>query len=95
VVCYTFTVSAKTVTVGKTSRITVTVKNKGKAVKGAKVVVRGAGIIKTGRTGANGKAVITIKAKKAGILTITVPQKAVCGSKRIGVVGAFEPPVTG
>jgi len=26
---------------------------------------------------------------------VTVPQKLVCGAKRIGVVGVFEPPVTG
>jgi hypothetical protein len=36
-----------------------------------------------------------VKPRKAGIVTITVPQKIVCGAKRIGVVGAFQPPVTG
>ena len=95
VVCDTFTVSSKTLTVGKKTTITVTVKNKGKAVKGAKVVVRGAGINKSARTGANGKARITVTPRKAGIVTVTVPQKLACGNKRIGVVGAFEPPVTG
>jgi uncharacterized repeat protein (TIGR01451 family) len=95
VVCYTFTVSTKTVTVGKTKRIVVTVRSRGKVVANAKVRITGAGVDKTVRTGKNGRAVITITAKKAGILKINVLQKAVCGSKRIGVVGAFEPPVTG
>ena len=95
VVCYTFTISTKSVTVGKTKRIAVRVTLRGKAVAGAKVRVTGAGINKTVRTGKNGRVLISIRAKKAGILKITVLQKAVCGSKRIGVVGAFEPPVTG
>jgi hypothetical protein len=32
---------------------------------------------------------------RPGIVVVSVPQKLVCGSKRIGVVGVFEPPVTG
>ena len=51
---------------------------------------------RSARTDANGKARDHGHAqRKAGIITVTVPQKIVCGSKRIGVVGAFEPPVTG
>jgi uncharacterized repeat protein (TIGR01451 family) len=95
VVCYTFTVSSKTLTVGKKGTLVVTVKNKGKPVRGAKVVVKGQGITKTARTGKDGKARITITPRKAGIITIRVPQTIVCGARRIGVVGAFEPPVTG
>jgi uncharacterized repeat protein (TIGR01451 family) len=95
VVCYTFTVSTKTVTVGKTKTIVVTVKSRGKAVANARVRISGAGITKIVRTNKNGRAVITVKPKRAGILKIAVLQKALCGSKRIGVVGAFEPPVTG
>jgi hypothetical protein len=38
---------------------------------------------------------IRITAGKAGILRISVASKASCTSKRVGVVGAFEPPVTG
>jgi len=94
-VCYTFTVSSKTLTVGKKSTVVVTVRDKGKPVRGAKVVVTGKGITKTGKTGRDGKARITITPKQAGILTIRVPQKIVCGARRIGVIGAFEPPVTG
>jgi uncharacterized repeat protein (TIGR01451 family) len=94
-VCSTLTVGPKSLRVGKRSTIAATVKNRGKAVKGAKVRVRGAGILKSGRTNARGKAHITVRPVRPGIVVVSVPQKLVCGSKRIGVVGVFEPPVTG
>jgi uncharacterized repeat protein (TIGR01451 family) len=94
-VCSTLTVGPKSLRVGKRSTIAATVKNRGKAVKGAKVRVRGAGIAKSGRTNAKGKARIMVRPARPGIVIVSVPQKLVCGSKRIGVVGVFEPPVTG
>ena len=94
-VCSTLTVGQKTLRVGKRSTITAMVKNRGKAVKRAKVVVRGPGIAKSARTNAKGKARITVRPARPGIVIVSVPQKLVCGSKRIGVVGVFEPPVTG
>jgi uncharacterized repeat protein (TIGR01451 family) len=94
-VCSTLTVGQKTLRVGKRSTITAVVKNRGKAVKRAKVVVRGPGIAKSARTNAKGKARITVRPARPGIVIVSVPQKLVCGSKRIGVVGVFEPPVTG
>jgi hypothetical protein len=81
--------------VGQARTLVVTVKARGKAVKGASVVVRGAGILKSARTNAQGRATIQVTPRRAGIVTVTVPQKIVCGARRIGVVGAFEPPVTG
>jgi uncharacterized repeat protein (TIGR01451 family) len=93
--CSTLTVGPKSLRVGKRSTIAATVKNRGKAVKGAKVRVRGAGIAKSARTNARGKARITVRPSRPGIVVVSVPQKLVCGSKRIGVVGVFEPPVTG
>jgi uncharacterized repeat protein (TIGR01451 family) len=94
-VCSTLTVGPKTLRVGKRSTIAATVKNRGKAVKGAKVLVRGAGIAKSARTNAKGKARITVRPTRPGIVVVSVPQKLACGSKRIGVVGVFQPPVTG
>jgi uncharacterized repeat protein (TIGR01451 family) len=94
-VCSTLTVGPKSLRVGKRSTIAVTVRNRGKAVKGAKVRVRGAGIAKGASTNARGKARITVRPSRPGIVVVSVPQKLVCGSKRIGVVGVFEPPVTG
>jgi uncharacterized repeat protein (TIGR01451 family) len=94
-VCSTLTVGPKTLRVGKRSTITATVRNRGKAVRGAKVVVRGAGIVKSSKTNARGKARIVVRPARPGIVIVSVRQKLVCGSKRIGVVGVFEPPVTG
>ena len=63
--------------------------------EGRKVVVKGAGILKSARTNARGFARIRVTPRRAGIVTITVPQKLTCGGKRIGVVGAFEHRFTG
>jgi uncharacterized repeat protein (TIGR01451 family) len=95
VVCDTVTAGPKSLSVGRRGTIVVRVTAAGKPVKGRKVVVKGAGILKTGRTNAKGIARIVVRPRRAGIVTITVPQKIECGAKRIGVVGAFQPPVTG
>jgi uncharacterized repeat protein (TIGR01451 family) len=94
-VCDSFTATPKSLTVGKKATIVVRVTAAGKPTKGRKVVAKGAGIAKTTRTNAKGVARIVVRPRKAGIVTITVPQKLACGAKRIGVVGAFQPPVTG
>jgi uncharacterized repeat protein (TIGR01451 family) len=94
-VCDSFTATPKSLTVGKRSTIVVRVTAGGKPAKGRKVIVKGAGISKSAKTNAKGVARIVVKPRRAGIVTITVPQKIVCGAKRIGVVGAFQPPVTG
>jgi uncharacterized repeat protein (TIGR01451 family) len=94
-VCDRFTATPKSLTVGRRSTIVVRVTAGGKPAKGRKVVVKGAGINKSARTNGKGVARIVVKPRKAGIVTITVPQKITCGTRRIGVVGAFQPPVTG
>jgi uncharacterized repeat protein (TIGR01451 family) len=94
-VCSTLTVGPKTLSVGKRSTIAAIVRNRGKAVKGAKVLVRGPGFAKSGRTNAGGVARITVTPLRPGITVVSVQQKLTCGTKRIGVVGVFEPPVTG
>ena len=95
VACYTFSVTPKMISAGKSKTVVVTVRLAGKPVRGAKVVVRGAGILKSGRTNAQGRALIRVTARKPGILRVSVVSKASCATKRVGVVGAFEPPVTG
>src|SRR5215211_1084968 len=95
VVCDSFTATPKSLTVGKRSTVVVRVTANGKPARGRKVIVKGAGISKSARTNAKGIARIVVKPRKAGIVTITVPQRIVCGARRIGVVGAFQPPVTG
>ena len=95
VVCDSFTATPKALSVGKRSTIVVRVTAGGKPAKGRRVIIKGAGISKSARTNARGVARIVVKPRKAGIVTITVPQRIACGTKRIGVVGAFQPPVTG
>ena len=67
----------------------------GKAVKGARVVVSGPGIKKTGRTNARGFVTFVVKPTKPGIIRVEIKGAKACNTQRIGVVGVFEPPVTG
>ena len=94
-VCDSFTATPKSLTVGRRSTIVVRVTAGGKPAKGRRVVVKGAGINKSARTNGKGVARIAVKPRRAGIVTITVPQRIACGTRRIGVVGAFQPPLTG
>ncbi len=81
---------------GKPDKV-VAVVTRGKAhVHGAKVVVKGAGVNRSGRTNTKGKVVIAINPTRAGLVSISTPESQhSCGSRRIGVVGVFLPPVTG
>jgi len=82
---------------GKPDKVSVKVTAGSKRMKGVKVVVSGAGVRKSASSNAKGVAVLRINPRKAGIITITAlePNQKVCGTKRIGVVGVFLPPVTG
>jgi hypothetical protein len=62
------------------------------AVRGAVVVFSGPGVRDTGRTGTNGTASTTLTPRTAGVLNIGVKS---CGVKRIGIVAATSPSVTG
>jgi hypothetical protein len=81
---------------GKKDRVVATVRSSKKPMKGVKVVIRGNGVAKSGRTNGQGVAVIVINPKKPGVITITAVDKGdPCGARRIGVVGVFLPPLTG
>ena len=64
-------------------------------VKGAKVRFQGAGMSKAVRTNAKGLARIKVKTTRAGIIQVRIVSAKACNTARIGVVGVFEPPVTG
>jgi uncharacterized repeat protein (TIGR01451 family) len=64
-------------------------------VKGVKVRFTGAGVNKAARTNTKGVARITVKTNKAGIIRVHIVNKKACNTARIGVVGVFQPPVTG
>jgi len=96
--CLALTVSPRMIKAdGKPDRVTVRVTAGKKRMKGVKVTLRGVSIDRTGTSSARGVVVLRINPRKAGIITITAREanKKVCGSKRIGVVGVFLPPVAG
>ena len=94
-VCSTLTVSPKTVTAGKAGKLTLTVKAGGKAVAGARVQIKGAGVNRVVRTGRNGLVATSITGPNAGIVVVSITNKKGCNTARVGVIGVFEPPVTG
>ena len=66
-----------------------------KAVVGAKVHVIGAKVKVTGKTDAKGVASIPVRPSQAGIIQVRITNKKACNTQRVGVVGVFQPPVTG
>jgi uncharacterized repeat protein (TIGR01451 family) len=94
-VCYALTVTPRSLTVGKHTIMRVRVREAGKPVKGVRVVVSGRRVNMQVRTNANGIARFVITARTPGILQIRVPSHSTCTRQRMGVLGAFTPPVTG
>jgi uncharacterized repeat protein (TIGR01451 family) len=92
VVCDRFTARPGTLRVGKRSTVVVRVTSAGKPAKGRRVVVRGAGVTKSGRTNARGVARIVVTARRPGIVRVTVPQKLRCGARQLVVLGAIKTP---
>jgi uncharacterized repeat protein (TIGR01451 family) len=94
--CYAVAVSPHSLIAGKRSMLTLSVHEKGKPAKGAKVLVAGAGVRKvSGPTNSQGIVHMSIKPAKPGILTFRPLAHKSCAAPRIGVIGAFKPPVTG
>jgi uncharacterized repeat protein (TIGR01451 family) len=96
-VCLTLTVTPKMIKAdGKKDRVVARVRAASKPMKGVKVLIRGKGIAKSGRTNAKGVAILVVNPSQPGVITITTSSKRdSCGARRIGVVGVFLPPLTG
>ncbi len=95
-ICSTIIVSPKMLKAsGKTQRILVKVRKGKNASSRVRVRATGPGIDKTVRTGKNGSVVVRFKAAKPGIVRVALVGTKACNSQRLGVVGTFEPPVTG
>jgi hypothetical protein len=94
--CYAVAVSPHGLTAGKRSTLVLSVHMLGKPAKNARVKVTGAGISKTsGPTNAKGIVRMSVKPAKPGILKFQPVAHKGCALPRIGVIGAFTPPVTG
>jgi uncharacterized repeat protein (TIGR01451 family) len=94
-VCAILTISTRTLSAGKYTGVAVKVTRSGKAVGGAKVRFKGPGIFKTVKTRKTGLAVTKLRPAKSGIVRVSIVNKKACSAKRIGVLGTFQPPVTG
>jgi uncharacterized repeat protein (TIGR01451 family) len=64
-------------------------------VGGVAVRFTGIGLNKVVKTNKQGVARVGITPSKAGIMLVRITNVKACNSARIGVVGVFEPPVTG
>jgi len=94
--CYAVAVSPHSLIAGKYSTLKLSVHMLGKPAKNARVHVSGAGIDKTsGPTNGQGIVHMRIKPAKPGILRFAPVAHKGCSAPRIGVIGAFKPPVTG
>jgi uncharacterized repeat protein (TIGR01451 family) len=64
-------------------------------VAGVQVRFSGTGLVKVVKTNKRGIARLSLTPSKAGIMLVKITSTKACNSARIGVVGVFEPPVTG
>jgi uncharacterized repeat protein (TIGR01451 family) len=94
--CYAITITTRSTTVGRPTKLTIRVTELGKPAAGARVRVSGAGINRVSpKSDKRGMIKMDIVPRKAGIIRVTAFAHTGCGAPRIGVVGAFTPPVTG
>ena len=95
-VCSTLAVSQKLLrATGRPQLIRATVRASGKPMAGVRVTIAGSGLQLAVRTNARGVAEVMVRPKRAGIIRVAVASSKGCNTQRIGVVGVFEPPVTG
>jgi hypothetical protein len=87
--CHTIRISPRSLTAGKRTTLTITVRNRGEAVAGARLVVRGPGINRRATTNARGVARLKVKPRSPGILLISVRgQASRCDTREIRVLVA-------
>lgn len=94
-VCVVLTISTRTLSAGSFTGVSVKVTKGGRAVPSTRVRFKGPGILKTVATNRSGIAVTKLRPGASGIVKVTLLNKKACSAKRIGVLGTFEPPVTG
>jgi uncharacterized repeat protein (TIGR01451 family) len=94
--CYAVVVAPKQLTVGKNAKLRLVVTAKNKPISGVKIEVKGSGVLKlSNRTDKSGHVTISLHPRKPGIVLVKPASYKGCANPRIGVIGAFTPPVTG
>ena len=95
--CPTLTIQPRSLSAGRLGVLNVLVTEKGRGVRGVRILVTGAGMRKTATTNGRGRVGISVRPPRAGIAEIRMTnQPNRCSTRRVGVVGVFKPPsVTG
>jgi len=94
--CRVLTISTKMVKAnGHRHALVAKVTRSRNPVKGVKVRFTGAGVSLAGLTNGKGLARVSFKTTRAGIIRVHITNAKACNTARIGVVGVFQPPVTG
>jgi uncharacterized repeat protein (TIGR01451 family) len=94
--CRVLTISTKMVKAnGNRHALVAKVTRSRNPVKGVKVRFTGAGVSLAALTNGKGVARVGVKTTKAGIIRVHITNAKACNTARIGVVGVFQPPVTG
>ncbi|HXG75485.1 MAG TPA: DUF11 domain-containing protein [Gaiellaceae bacterium] len=95
--CVEHRVTPLTVRVGRSARLRVVVSAAGRRVAGARVLVRGVGVGEASVTDRRGVAVVRVRARRSGFLTVTLPDRNACReARKVGVLTPLLlPPITG
>jgi uncharacterized repeat protein (TIGR01451 family) len=95
-ICRVLKVTPKMVQANGSSQLVLAKVTRSKTpVRGVEVRFSSAGKVAVVRTNAQGVARYKATPKKAGIMIVRITSAKACNTARIGVVGVFEPPVTG
>jgi len=95
--CPTLTVQPRSISVGRRGVVRALVTQAGRGVRGVRILITGPGLRKAAITDRRGRVAIVLRPPRAGIAEIRMTnQPGRCSTRRIGVVGVFQPPsVTG
>jgi uncharacterized repeat protein (TIGR01451 family) len=94
--CASLTVTPRQLTVGKKRTIVARVRlSNGRPFARARVRVVAPGITKAKLTNARGIVRITVRPTRAGIARVNVVNNPRCAVRRVGIIGVFQPPLTG
>jgi hypothetical protein len=95
--CPSLTVQPRSLSVGRRGIVRVLVAQDGRGVRGVRILLKGPGLRKVATTNRRGRVAIVVHPTRAGIAEIRMTnQPSRCSTRRIGVVGVFQPPsVTG
>ena len=95
--CPTLTVQPRSLSVDRRGVVRVLVTQGRRGVRGVRILVKGPGLRKAATTNRRGRVAISVRPPRAGIVVIRMTnQPSRCSTRRIGVVGVFQPPsVTG